>query len=125
MRRSAMLRLLLGGLLVPGSARAMDYLTPHLESQRYGNQLRRQQRARERARQRRNASGGAANGTGAAGAAGATGTPRQGQGNARPVSMAERQAAWSRHRPEYQRRLLRDGQASADRWLDKQVRAGR
>lgn len=38
------------------------------------------------------------------------------------LSMAERQAAFERHKVEYRRRLLRDGQASADRWLDAQAR---
>lgn len=39
------------------------------------------------------------------------------------VSMAERQAAWPRNKDEYRRRMLRDGPAAADRWLDEQVRA--
>ncbi|MGJ4727882.1 hypothetical protein [Luteimonas sp. SDU101] len=41
------------------------------------------------------------------------------------LTLAERQAAWSAHKGEYRRRLLRDGQASADRWLDDQVLASR
>jgi len=43
----------------------------------------------------------------------------------RPLTTAERQAAWSLHKAEYRRRLLRDGQASADRWLDSQARTTR
>jgi hypothetical protein len=43
----------------------------------------------------------------------------------RPLTVAERQAAWSSHKVEYRRRLARDGQASADRWLDSQARAMR
>lgn len=43
----------------------------------------------------------------------------------RSLTLAERQAAWSTHKAEYRRRLLRDGQASADRWLDAQARAAR
>lgn len=39
------------------------------------------------------------------------------------VSQADRQAAWSRNKAEYRRRMLRDGPAAADRWLDQQVRA--
>ena len=42
-----------------------------------------------------------------------------------PLTLAERQAAWSTHKAEYRRRLLRDGQASADRWLDAQARTPR
>ena len=41
------------------------------------------------------------------------------------LTLAERQAAWSAHKNEYRRRLLRDGQASADRWLDAQALASR
>ena len=40
----------------------------------------------------------------------------------RPITLAERQAAWSANKAEYRRRLVRDGQASADRWLDQQAR---
>ena len=36
--------------------------------------------------------------------------------------MAERQAAFERHKVEYRRRLLRDGQPSVDRWLNAQAR---
>lgn len=42
--------------------------------------------------------------------------------SARPLTLAERQAAWSANKAEYRRRLVRDGQASADRWLDQQAR---
>ena len=42
-----------------------------------------------------------------------------------PLTLAERQAAWSTHKAEYRRRLLRDGQVSADRWLDAQARTAR
>lgn len=40
----------------------------------------------------------------------------------RPLTLAERQAAWSNNKAEYRRRLVRDGQASADRWLEQQAR---
>lgn len=43
----------------------------------------------------------------------------------RPLTLAERQAAWSEHKAEYRRRLLRDGRAGADRWLDAQALAAR
>lgn len=42
---------------------------------------------------------------------------------ARPLTLAERQAAWSSNKDEYRRRVASDGQASADRWLDEQARA--
>lgn len=41
------------------------------------------------------------------------------------LTLAERQAAWRTHKDEYRRRLMRDGQASADRWLDAQALASR
>lgn len=40
---------------------------------------------------------------------------------ARRPNLAERQAAWSRNKTEYRKRMLRDGKASADRWLDQQA----
>jgi hypothetical protein len=111
-------------VLAPGAAAGMDWLTPHLESQRFGNQLRRNQRARERTLQGRgqtqSGTGGAAAPVPQGGAQPPPAAPARGQ-----PTMAQRQAAWSRHRAEYQRRLLRDGQASADRWLDGHIRAGR
>lgn len=39
------------------------------------------------------------------------------------VSQADRQAVWSRNKAEYRRRMLRDGPAAADRWLDQQAQA--
>lgn len=41
----------------------------------------------------------------------------------RPLTLAERQAAWKANKAEYRRRLVNDGQRSADRWLDQQARA--
>lgn len=41
---------------------------------------------------------------------------------ARPLTLAERQAVWSSNKVEYRRRMLRDGKASADRWLEQQAR---
>lgn len=43
----------------------------------------------------------------------------------RPLTVAERQAAWSSNKAEYRRRVVRDGQANADRWLDQQAHAMR
>lgn len=79
-----------------------QWLNPHLESQRWNNLRKHQQRQRQRAQQKH----------------------RQGQQSGR-VSIAERQAAWSRNKTEYRRRMLRDGPVSADRWLDGLVVANR
>lgn len=90
-------------LLFAGPAPApAQWLQPHLDSQRWDNLRKHQQRQRQRAQQKH----------------------RQGQPSAR-VSLAERQAAWSRNKSEYRRRMLRDGTASADRWLDSVVLANR
>ena len=43
----------------------------------------------------------------------------------RPLTLAERQAAWNDHKAEYRRRVAQDGQRSADRWLDQQALAKR
>lgn len=88
---------------VPAAAQ-MDWLTPHLETKRNDNIRRHQQRT-------------AGTGTEAEAA--------QSQQRDETITMAQRQAAWSRHKAEYRRRLLREGQAGADNWLDQQIRAGR
>lgn len=44
---------------------------------------------------------------------------------AQAVTLAERQAAWNANKAEYRRRVAKDGQKSADRWLDQQVIAAR
>ena len=41
------------------------------------------------------------------------------------LTIAERQAAWNDNKAEYRRRVARDGQRSADRWLDQQALAKR
>ncbi len=43
--------------------------------------------------------------------------------SSRQVSQAERQAASSRNKAEYRRRMLRDGPVAANRWLDEQAGA--
>lgn len=80
----------------------MDWLSPHLENQRHDNIRRHQQRTVAK----RSAD-----------------TAQSRQTPAR-ITMAQRQSAWSRHKAEYRRRLLREGQAGADRWLDQQILAG-
>jgi hypothetical protein len=86
---------------VPAPVEA-QWLGPTLDAQRWDNLRKHQQRQRQRAQQKRR--------------------------TARPtgrVTQAERQAAWSRNKAEYRRRMLRDGPASADRWLDGVVRQRR
>lgn len=39
-------------------------------------------------------------------------------------TMADRQAAWSHNKVEYRQRLLRDGPAAADRWLEQLAAGG-
>lgn len=83
---------------------AAQWLEPQLDSQRWANLRKHQQeQARKAAEQRKH------------------GRPD----DAKPVTLAERQAAWSQNKSEYRRRMLRDGQASADRWLDNIVRTNR
>lgn len=90
-------------LLFTGPAPAQaQWLNPTLDAQRWDNLRKHQQRQRQRAQQKHKA------------------TRPAGR-----VSQAERQAAWSRNKAEYRRRMLRDGPASADRWLDSLVLAGR
>ena len=55
--------------------------------------------------------------------AGSANAEPTGSGPPQRVSMAEQQAAYERDKAEYRRRLLRDGQASADRWLDGKARS--
>ncbi|HKX89894.1 MAG TPA: hypothetical protein VJM13_11835 [Sphingopyxis sp.] len=81
-----------------------QWLEPHLDSQRWSNLRKHQQEQAKKAAEQRK---------------------RSGAVDTRPVTLAERQAAWSQNKAEYRRRLLRDGQASADRWLDGLVRASR
>lgn len=57
-------------------------------------------------------------------AQGRTSTPSAAAAS-KPVTLAERQAAWSANKAEYRRRLVSDGQRSADRWLEEQARAKR
>lgn len=79
---------------------AAQWLGPTLDAQRWDNLRKHQQR--QRAQQK-----------------------RQAEHPAGRVTQAERQTAWSRNKAEYRRRMLRDGPASADRWLDRVVRQRR
>lgn len=89
-------------LLAPPAPVTAQWLNPTLDAQRWDNLRKHQQRQRQRAQQKRRA------------------TQPAGR-----VSVVERQAAWSRNKTEYRRRMLRDGTASADRWLDGIVLANR
>ena len=101
-----MLRLMLPAFLALAAAMpspaAAQWLTPFLESQRYNNLRNHQLR-----------------------------THRPSARHSRPmalaprVTLAQRQAAWARHKAGYRRQLMLGGQARADRWLDQQVLAGR
>lgn len=86
---------------VPAPVQA-QWLGPTLDAQRWDNLRKHQQRQRQRAQQK-----------------------RQADRPAGRVTQAERQAAWSRNKAEYRRRMLRYGPASADRWLDSLVRQSR
>ncbi|WP_447761677.1 hypothetical protein [Sphingopyxis panaciterrae] len=50
---------------------------------------------------------------------------RPGAETTKPLTLAERPAAWSQNEAEYRRGQLRYGQASADRWLDSVARINR
>ena len=93
--------LVLVGCAAAPPASAMDWLTPHLESQRNSNLLRHQQSLQKHDQQPKAAAG------------------------AKRSSLAKRQATWQQSKVEYRRRLLRDGQPSADRWLDNLARQDR
>lgn len=92
-------------VVMTSPAAAQDYLGTHLDTVREETMRRHQQdmvtdrpgETRSKAR---------------------TATPAQAR-----VSQADRQATWSRNKAEYRRRMLRDGPAAADRWLDQQARA--
>jgi hypothetical protein len=93
--------LAIGGAELPGlgvaPAAAMDWLTPHLESQRYNNNIRRRQRQMQR-----------------------EGTARfqPGQPATSPgPDPARRQQLMRQIEPEYRWRVKRYDKASADRWL--------
>ena len=115
MAKQVLVTLVAAALVAPVPAAAqMDTLTPHLENQRNANIRNHQQRLHEqRTKGPRTTPQGRV-----------TPPQRQTAPHAR-ITPAQRQAAWSRHKAEYRRRLLSGGPASADRWLDQQILAGR
>ena len=96
----------IGSSLVLADAAYAQWLNPTLDAQRWNNLRQHQQRQREKAAEPKRQAPPAAR-------------------TVQPLTLAERQAAWSSNKAEYQRRLLRDGQVSADRWLDGIARANR
>ena len=80
-------------------AAAMDWLTPHLESQRFNNNLRRRQQQMKRKAAPRYQSGRAATSPG--------------------PDPVRRQQLMREIEPEYWRRVRAHGKASADRWLKR------
>jgi hypothetical protein len=92
-----------GGIELPmlsvGTAVAMDWLTPHLESQRYNNNLRRRQQQMQR-----------------------KGTARYQPGQpaiTHGPDPARRRQLMRQIEPEYRRRVQLYGKGSADRWLQR------
>lgn len=115
MVKRALLTLVVTAFFAPVPTVAqMDTLTPHLENQRNANIRKHQQRLHEQRTKSLKTNPQAR----------ITPTQQQRMPQAR-ISPAQRQAAWSRHKAEYRRRLLRNGQTSADQWLDQQILAGR
>ncbi|HEY0595395.1 hypothetical protein [Sphingopyxis sp.] len=104
MKRHLLLAALAGSSLCLADAALAQWLEPQLDAQRWANLRKHQQEQAKKAAEQRK---------------------RGGSVDSKPVTLAERQAAWSRNKSEYRRRMLRDGQASADRWLDTIVRANR
>lgn len=108
--KSAFVALLVGSsaVLFPISVQA-QWLGPTLDAQRWSRLSKHQQEQRRKAQQRKE------NGT----------IQSSSSTTAPPLTLAERQRAWSSNKTEYQKRLLRDGKPSADRWLDQLALAGR
>ena len=102
--KSLLLIGLAGASLFAADVAHAQYLDSYLDAQRWARLREHQQEQQKKAGQQK---------------------PRVRSESTKPVTLAERQAAWSRNKTEYRRRMLRDGQASADRWLDSIVRAGR
>lgn len=104
MKRHLLLAAMAGSSLFLADVAQAQWLDPTLDSQRWANLRKHQQEQAKKAAEQRKRGGGV---------------------DTKPVTLAERQAAWSRNKTEYRKRMLRDGQASADRWLDSIVRSNR
>jgi len=106
MKRGFLMAIAAGSAIFLADAAQAQWLGPYLDAQRWSNLREHQQRQSAKANTRNQAK-----------------TPAT--RSSRPLTMAERQAAWSRNKAEYRQRMLRDGQASADRWLDSVALASR
>ena len=92
-------------LLAPAPA-LTQWLGPHLDAQRSGNLRKHQQRIHSR-------NAGSEDKT-------TSKDKAKSEDKAAPkLTASERQAAWSRHKTEYRKRLVLDGRKSADSWLER------
>ncbi len=103
-RDKFLVTVLAGSSLFIAEGAFAQWLNPTLDAQRWDNLRRHQQ---QQARQ-------AADGNNQARPAAETSPP---------LTRAERKAAWTVYEAEYQRRVTRDGHASADRWFEERARA--
>jgi len=87
-----------------------QWLNPHLDAQRWNNLRKHQQKIREDRLKNQDRQG--------------TETTAD-RATDQPLTLAERQTAWSQNKVEYRKRLLSDGKVSADRWLDQIALANR
>lgn len=106
LKNKVMMAALAGSSLFLADAAHAQWLGPTLDAQRMDNLRKHQQRQRAKA-------------------AGQQTQAQPTERTARTLTRAERQAAWSIHKVHYQRRVVRDGQASADRWFEARARAMR
>ncbi|WP_336969795.1 hypothetical protein [Sphingobium aromaticiconvertens] len=106
LKNKVLMTALAGSSLFLADAAHAQWLGPTLDAQRMDNLRKHQQRQRAKA-------------------AGQQNQAQPAERTARPLTRAERQAAWSIHKVHYQRRVIRDGQASADRWFEARARAMR
>lgn len=104
LKNKVLMAALAGSSLFLADASYAQWLNPTLDAQRMDNLRKHQQRQRAKAAAQQNQAQPAVQA-------------------ARPLTRAERQAAWSIHKTEYQRRAVRDGYPSADRWFEGRARA--
>lgn len=101
---------LLAALLTMPVTLPAQWLNPSLDAQRWNNLRNHQQKIREDRLKNQDRQ--------------STETAAQ-AANRQPLTLAERQTAWSQNKAEYRKRLMSDGKASADRWLDQIAMANR
>lgn len=93
-----------GASLFIADAASAQWLNSTLDAQRADNLRKHQQRQAQKAAEKQK-------------------QPQPKATTPRPLTRAERKAAWSIHEAEYRRRAVRDGYASADRWFEERARA--